>query len=304
MEGLIAINGRVVERSEDAKISVLDRGFLVGDHIFEVMVAFGPKILDLPAHLSRLRDSARAAGMPLPWSDEDLTRELTALTQRLNAIKTYLRLSVTRGEGFGIRTSDSLQPNKIVFAFPAKVENKAVYEKGLSLKLCTSNFVARGPAPKTSHYLSSIVALNAATAEGYDDILWENAAGEITEAATANVFFLGRHGDLVEVATPAPESGLLLGITRGRIIQLLRKSGIPVTERVIMREELARFDEAFLTSTVRGLVPVNRIDQHRLHTRRANSTFQHLERLYLTWVESEIGYRVNWNTGLKAATLQ
>lgn len=304
MVGLVAINGKLAERPEDARISVLDRGFLVGDHIFEVLVAFGATILDLDVHLERLRYSAQRIAMPLPWTDDELKLELQAMVQKLAAPKAYLRVSITRGEGLGVKIDPSLRPNKIVYAFPAKVENKSVLEKGVSLKICPSATLPSGPAAKTNHYLPSILALKEAEDQGFDDILWENAVGEFTEAATANIFFLGRSGDLVEVATPAPESGLLLGVTRQRVITLLNKAGIPVTERVVLREELPRFDEAFLTSTVRGLVPVARIDNHRLHTRRQNSTFQHLERLYLTWAESQIGYRVTWNTGARQTTLQ
>ena len=81
----------------------------------------------------------------------------------------------------------------------------------------------------------------------------------------------------------------------GVVRRLLTEAKIPVTEQVIYADELARFDEAFLCSTVRGLVPLNRIDQHRMSTPRASSVFRHIERLFLTWVESQLGFRVDWN---------
>ena len=132
MEGIVSINGKIAGSPDEARISVLDRGFLFGDQVFEVLVAFGSKILDQKEHLSRLRKSARALDLSIPWGDGELTLELEALVQRLRARKTYLRLTVTRGEGLTLKPGD-LQPNKIIYALPARVEHKSVYEKGLSL---------------------------------------------------------------------------------------------------------------------------------------------------------------------------
>ena len=77
----------------------------------------------------------------------------------------------------------------------------------------------------------------------------------------------------------------------------MQNAGIPVQEQTIFVDELPRFDEAFVCSTVRGLVPVSTIDKHKLHTARPGSVFRHIERLYMTWVETQLGYRVDWGTG-------
>ena len=111
------------------------------------------------------------------------------------------------------------------------------------------------------------------------------------------MFFMARHGDQVELVTPPAQSGLLLGITRETVLALLRRAGLPVREQLVFADELPRFDEAFLCSSVRGLVPVSRIDRHKLHGARPGSVFRHIERLFLTWVETEVGHRVDWATG-------
>jgi branched-subunit amino acid aminotransferase/4-amino-4-deoxychorismate lyase len=77
-----------------------------------------------------------------------------------------------------------------------------------------------------------------------------------------------------------------MGIVRRRITELLMTAKIPVTERVITLDELPRFDEAFVTSSIRGLVPVAQIDRHRLQTLRPNAVFNHISRLYQTWLSS------------------
>lgn len=303
MEGLVSIDGKISGIAE-ATVPVMDRSFLYGDCVFETLVAFGEQVLDIPDHLSRLRRSAQNLRLTIPWSDSEMEVEIRKLVHQLNHPKSAVRLMVTRGDGFSLKVPDQPKPRKVIFCYPAKIEHKSVYDIGLSLKPIQQNFTPRGASSKTVNYLPSIIALQDAAAEGFDDLLWINGAGEVTEAATANIFLLGRTGDLLEVATPSPESGLLLGITRSRIITLLQKSGIPVTERIIDAEELARFDEAFVCSTVRGLVPIAKIGMHRLHTRRPNSSFNHIERLYLTWLESVIGRRMNWNTGEKQEPLQ
>ena len=296
MEGLISVNG-VVTTPQAAKIPALDRGFLFGDNVFEVFVAFHGKILDLEPHFERLRRSAEQLRIALPWSNSELEHEMKRLLEQLQVPKAYIRLVITRGSGLGLEFSEAMQPNRVIFAGPAKQLPSEVYTEGVTVKKVRQRFTDRGPTAKTGNYLKSILALDLSKKEGYDEILWYNDAGEITEAATANVFFIGRQGDQVEISTPPGHSGLLLGITRANLLTLLDHAQIRATEQIIFADEVARFDEAFICSTVRGLIPIARIDQHKLHTARLSSVYRQIERLYFKWVESEIGLPVEWNTG-------
>lgn len=296
MNGLISINN-LITLPENAQISALDRGFLFADQVFEVFVSFRNIILNTDLHLQRLRDSAEIHEIPIPWSNEELKFELQHLAEELNLPKINLRLVVTRGLGLGLQIPDEQKPNKIIYALPAKIEDTRIYRSGISLKRKRLPFVERGAQPKTGNYLHSITAIREARNAGFDEVLWSNAEGEITEAATANIFLIGRTGDRVAICTPSSNSGILEGITRANIIRLLTNAGINVTSETIFIDQLAKFDEAFLCSTVRGLVPVNRIDRHALHTCRPNSIFAKIESLYLTWVQTQLGYRVDWNTG-------
>lgn len=296
MDGIISING-TISAPQDARVPALDRGFLFGDNIFEVLVAFGNKALDLSPHLLRLRKSAAMHKIPIPWSDEELSFEITSLVEAFTAPKKYIRLVITRGNGIHLFAPESPIPNKIIYCLAAKQESSENLENGLKLMRKQAHFIERGASSKTGNYIKSITALEQARNQGFQDVLWYNTDGEVTEATTSNIFLIGRQGDLVEIATPPANSGLLLGITRSRIIQLLTNAKIPVTERIITVDEIPRFDEGFLCSTVRGLVPIQCIDKHRLHTTRNNAVFRHINRLFNTWVESELGHRVNWNTG-------
>lgn len=297
MNGLISVNG-TIGPPEKAKIPALDRGFLFGDNVFEVFVCFQNKVLDLQRHLVRLRASAGALRMDIPWSDAELEFELIALCEQIPDAKKYLRLVVTRGEGLGLKIPKEAKPNRVIYCFPAASEPVAVYQEGMALKKAIKAGAERGAAAKTGNYLSSILAMEKAESEGYNDVLWINNDNEITEASTANIFFMARTGDNIEFITPPAHSGILLGITRNTMIDLIRNAKIPVSEQIVFSDEIARFDEAFLCSTVRGLVPINRIDRHKLHTQRPSAVFRHIERLFLTWVETEIGFRPDWRTGI------
>lgn len=296
--GLVSVNGQITP-AESGVIPALDRGFLFGDSIFETFVGFHHRLLDTDRHLVRLRSSAEAVGLAIPWSDPELGFELESLAEQTPFPKKNVRLIITRGCGFGLKSGQDPKPNKIIFCYRANIESHKLYEEGLALKRLIKTGTERGPAPKTSNYQKSIVGINRAADEGFQDILWTNADGEITESSIANIFFVQREGDGIHFVTPPAMSGLLLGITRQTVLELLRRAQLPVEERIVYADEIARFDEAFLTSTVRGLVPVHRIDQHRLHTTRANSVFRHIERLYGTWVATQLGFRIDWATGEK-----
>jgi branched-subunit amino acid aminotransferase/4-amino-4-deoxychorismate lyase len=255
--------------------------------------------LDAKEHLKRLRKSSEINMIDVPWKDEELIFEIEHLLSQVPDKKKYIRLLITSGDGLGLVGPVDAKPNKIIYCMPAKIEKQDVYSNGLKLDVKKLPFTERGRHAKSGNYLRSINALKDAQSQGWDDILWLNSEDEFTEASTANIFLIGREGDLVEIATPPSHSGLLLGITRQSIIKLLTMSQIKVTERIIHKEELARFDEAFICSTVRGLVPIRQIGKHKMFTCRSNATFHHINRLYMAWVQQQVGYALDWRTGIK-----
>jgi branched-chain amino acid aminotransferase len=107
-----------------------------------------------------------------------------------------------------------------------------------------------------------------------DDLLWCQPSGEILEASTANISFIGREGDALPILTPPPASGILQGITRTRILTLLKDAKIYAQEMILTIDELPRFDEASLTSKLRWLIPISQIASHPLHTARPKSALR------------------------------
>lgn len=296
MDGFVSING-VVFPLASAKIPVLDRGFLFGDGVFEVLAAFDGKVIALEAHLERLRESAKCIGIKLPWSQRELVEEISQLCRLKKYPKTYVRVVITRGDGLGLN-SPSAVPRRVIYVLPAPVFSNDIYKIGLTLKTKQSPITLRGPHVKALSYLHSIVALEEVKENCFDDVLWLNHFGEITEASTSNVFFIGRNGEESFVETPAAESGLLVGITRKKVIDLLEKSNVSCCELVLEANELARFDEAFLSSSVRGLVPIRSINDKVFASTREKSVFNRIRGIFHADIESQVGHRLDWNTGL------
>lgn len=295
MDGIVSINGRVQPLAQ-AKISVLDRGFLFGDGIFEVLVGFNKKLIALEKHLTRLRYSGKSINLELPWSDEEMGKEVLDVYSRTEYPKSYVRIGVTRGEGLGIVPGNSSY-NKLIYILPSQPSPAHFYNEGICVKTESKQSTVRGPSIKNPFYLPSIVKMIDIKDE-YDDVLWVNPEQEITEAATSNVFFVGREGHASFVETPALDSGLLGGITRQIVIELLRENGVEVRERTILLEELAGFDEAFLTSTIRGLVPIRRIDDKKFESTRATALFHKISAIFQAWIDKQVGKHCDWNTGL------
>lgn len=295
MEGIVSINGQVFPLSE-AKISVLDRGFLFCDSVFEVILGLGPSIIGLDEHIARLRYSGERIGFSVPWTDEQLRKEVSNLCKTVSFPKSYIRISLTRGEGLGlIPQKDSY--NKLIYIMPAPVSPSRIYSEGICIKTVGKQLNTRGPSIKNPYYIQGIISLLQYKDEGYEDVLWVNSDDEITEATTSNIFFIGREGSSFFVDTPSLDCGLLSGITRLFVIKLLRKHNIEVRETPILREELARYDEAFLTSTIRGLVPVQKIDEKKFASLRKEALFPKIHHIFHSWVESKVGRSLDWNKG-------
>lgn len=287
MTELVAINGTIFEAGS-AQIPARDRALLFGDGILETIAASGTRLIDFEHHLARLRRAADQCHIQVPWSDAFLQFEIENLLSLSRFARSSIRILLSRGLGSHLLPNGQETTQRYIFCTEAKISQNPEAE-GIRLKLRKDPWGRRGSQIKSPFYLLTVTALLESKASGYDDVLWVNPDGEITEAGYSNIFLLAREGDLVEIATPPIQAGLLAGVTRARVIELLERSRIPVTERPIPIDELPRFDEGFLSSSVRGIVPILAIDSHRLHSLRPQAVFRQIKRLYSTWETQEGG---------------
>ena len=258
----ISVNGQI-SNPEDAQVPVLDRGFLYGDSVYEVLWWHHDAPVQLDEHLARLERSAARLYMQLQPTREALIEAMRAITRAAGVTaqdEAYVRLVVTRGAGpLGLAMDQPPTQNLIVILAPAKRPDPADPAWGLRVRVVARQRIARealDPSAKTGNYMNNALALHEARRSGADDALLLNAAGHVTEATTANVYGL-RDGVLF---TPALASGLLEGTTRRRVLALCKTLGIEARERVVQPDDLRGADEVFLSSSVRGLAPVHELD--------------------------------------------
>ncbi len=255
MTTLVSLDGRIVP-PEQASVSVFDRGFLYGDSVFEVLRTYGGLLFGFEEHLARLARSAELA--LIPFSDLALLRrEILAVVAATGNPETYIRVVLTRGTGeaLGLDPALARAPLRVVLATDVPPMPAAMYERGIAVITYRTQRVSEGTAAvgaKLGNYLLSILATEAAKRVGADEALILDARGQVVEGTTSNVFLV-RGGALV---TPPDDAGLLAGITRAKVLELARGLGIGVEFRAFAPAELASADEAFITSSIRELVPV------------------------------------------------
>lgn len=252
---VVSIDGAIVA-PERASISVLDRGLLHGDGCFEVLRTWDGVARDLEAHLDRLFETARFLDlrtMERPRLTEAIYRTIAAAGPGEQRI----RIVLTRGPGsLGARLGE-LGPGRAIVI----VEPLPPPPTQLALAVVDWPLPARrGRGHKTLAYLDAVLARELARAEGADEAVRLDASGRAVEGATCNLFAV--HGGAV--STPPVDRGVLPGIVRARVLAICEREGIPARVRSLAVRELRGAHEVFVTSSLRGVVPVTRIDRVQL----------------------------------------
>ncbi len=282
------INGALYPRAE-AKISVLDSGFVLGDGVWEGLRVHNGRIAFLDTHLDRLEEGAKALDYDLGLSREELTKALYD-TLDANGMRegdgVHIRLMTTRG----LKATPyqdprvTISPATIVILPEWKRPDPAVAEKGLRL---FTVHVRRGYPDVQDQKLNShskincITACIQATKAGADEALMLDPHGFVATCNSTH-FFIVRKG---EVWTSTGDY-CLGGVTRGVIIDLCREAGIPVFEKNFTLTQVYSAEEAFTTGTFAGLVPVIEVDGRKISDSRGPMV-ERLQALYRQKLEAE-----------------
>jgi branched-chain amino acid aminotransferase len=273
----VSIDG-LITSPEDAKVSVYDRGFLYGDGVFETLRTYRGAPFAVAEHLERLDASARSIGIKLPVSLPRLEREIREGLRAAANPESYVRAMITRGQGtLGLDPGSATAPLRVIFVEPLSPLPAAAYREGVAVvTVRTERAADAAPGAKVMNYLASILALQGARAQGAHEALLLDSEGCVLEGTTSN-FFLVLEGAL---RTP-PKGAILQGITRGQVIAVAEREGLRVDHGAIGKDELRAASEAFLTSSLRELVPVVRVDGEAIGsgvpgpvTRRVHQAFR------------------------------
>ena len=255
MSAIVYLNGSLIPLSQ-ARISVLDYGFLYGFGLFETMRAYKGKVFRLDSHLSRLAGSAEVLGFPV-----DTLELRSAVMDTLQANKlsdARIRITVSIGEGeITPDPSTCSGPTVLILAGNYQPHSEQVYQKGF--RAIVSSICRNSQSPlarlKSANYLESMLARQEARAAGVDEALCLNEKGFLAEASMSNIFLV-TDGIL---KTPVKESGILPGITRETVLELASQLGINSVEHNIRLDELLQTQEAFLTNSLIEVMPLTEV---------------------------------------------
>jgi len=263
---VVAVDG-ALRTPEHATVSVYDRGFLYGDAVFEVLRTYGGRPFAIDEHLARLRRSAERVFIVVPVDDATLGREVEAALAAARgdaSRESYVRIVVTRGSGpLSLDPDTATHPLRVIFVEPVVPPAREAYLHGVVLATVSTRRAADDTAAsgaKVTNYLANLLALRDARARGAQEALVVDARGYVVEGASSNVFVVAAG----RVATPPESAGILAGITRAHILRAARDLGVPVAERDVSPDDVYGADEVFITSSIRELMPVIRVDDRTI----------------------------------------
>jgi branched-chain amino acid aminotransferase len=261
--GHVWVDGRLVA-ADQPHLSAFDRGFQLGDGVFETLRARAGRPTELEEHVARLGRSAAGLAIPLP---DDIESRLTAAIATLLAAEALdgpdgdasVRITVSRGTFFGrglLPPDEHPAPTIVVQAWPVTPVPVGHLENGLQL---VPSSVRRDPENplsglKTTSRADYVFARVEAREAGADDAIFLTTDGFLSEGTSANLFVV--RGD--ELATPSLACAILPGTTRDWILRWAEHVGLRTNETWLTTRDLAEAEEAFLSSSVAGILPVTR----------------------------------------------
>ena len=242
---------------DEIRVPVLDRGFLYGDSIYEVIRTYSGIPFMFDAHHERLMNSARLSMMNISQGKQAIVDAIVntiAAAEAEGGDDVYVRYQITRGEGgVDLYPDPKLRSRLIIIVKQIPEWNPDFYKTGMSLAIpaLRRNAVnTLNPNIKGGNYLNNILGLAEARAMGADECVMLDADGLVTECSNSNVWFV------LDGKVVTPATGNLLGLTRKSLVGLLERAGHNEIERQIHSDELAGATECFVTSATREVMPV------------------------------------------------
>lgn len=261
-DGVIWFNGAQVPWAE-AQLHVLSHALHYASSVFEGERVYGGEIFKLTEHTERLHNSARLLDFEIPWSVEEIDEACRETVAAQNIVDGYVRPVAWRGSEMMGVSAQSTRINLAIaiWEWPSYFD-PAERLKGIRLDIADY----RRPDPQTAPckskaaglYMICTLSKHAAERKGYADAMMLDWRGRVAEATGANVFFV-KDGEL---HTPDPDC-FLDGITRRTVMGLAQDRQIAVNERAIMPDEMAGFEQCFITGTAAEVTPVSEIGPYR-----------------------------------------
>jgi len=280
------LNGKLVDE-RNAVLPVFDHGTLYGDGVFEGIRIYDGNIFQCQAHIDRLFESAKYIRLAIPYTKQELIDAMRETLDANGGDDGYIRLAVTRGAGtLGLSPFKCPKPNVFIIAASIELYPQEMYRNGMAViiaKTVRTAAVMVSPAAKTLNYLNNILAKIEAIDAGVAEAIMLNSQGNIAECTGDNIFIVA-DGRLI---TPPQSAGVLVGITRGVVLDLADKLGIEVVEEDITPAELYAADECFLTGTAAEIIPVIKVDGRNIGSGQPGQTTAKLTAAFHDFVQQQ-----------------
>ncbi len=280
------VNGAIIDEDR-ACVSILDRGLNYGDGVFETIKAVDGVPIFLARHMERLKNGARSIGMsartlrPLVSDIKAGAIEQLLKSNRLNRGSAYIRVTVTRGIDAGGHLPPAYtQPTTIIRT--KALDEKAIQgmqRKGISAVLLRSHIPAI-PSVKTLNYLPNVLGKGEASKRGADEGIFTDSRNRVSEGTSSNLFIVARGVIKTPPIQGAGLNGVLPGVTREYVLELAASKGLKARETTITANGLAGCDEAFLTNSISGLMPLIKVDGISIGSGRPGPVTTALQEIY------------------------
>lgn len=260
-ELIVYVDGKYVKK-DDAKVSVFDRGILYGDGFFEGIRIYNGKVFKGSEHIDRFFDAAKYIMMPMKYTKQEILDIISHLINVNNIKDGYIRLVMTRGShNLGILppSEDVAKPTLICIASSITMYKAEFYSKGIDVIVSSFSRVSPSmldPQCKSVDYLLNVLAKIEAGQRNAQEAIFLNNMGIVTECTGDNIFIVRDK----KVYTPPAHVGILNGITRLIVIEILKKLGYEIYEQEFTRLNIYTADECFLTGTAAEVIGVRAVD--------------------------------------------
>ena len=284
----ININGELFRRNE-AKISVFDSGFLLGDGVWEGIRLHKSTLVFIEEHLDRLFASAKGISLDITLSRQDIIDELNKILIKNNMNDDiHIRLIISRGNKMTPYQNPNANVGPINFVIipEHKKTDPNIYIKGIQIGRVPNirpNERILNPHYNTLSKLNCILASIEANKLGYDEGIMNDINGNISTCNSTNLFFIKNK----QVITSTGQY-CLNGVTRGKVIELCNENNIQCNETNFTFEDIKNCDEAFVTGTFAGVVPVAQLEGKKLNTINSSSMVNKIRELYNQKIEDYI----------------
>ncbi len=272
---IVYLNGEFLPHDQ-AYVSVLDRGFLFGDAVYEVIPVFGGKLLRLGEHLQRLQNSLNKVSLANPMTVHQWTDTLNTILDKNPGEDRSVYLQVTRGAApvRDLSVDESVKPTVFIMVNELPVVDVDKQKQGVEA-ITVNDFRWDACDIKSVSLIANVMLRLQATAANVVDAIM--VRGEFVTEGTASNLFIVKDDVIV---TPPKSNHVLPGITRDLVIELAIENGLTVEEREIKKDELEQADEIWLTSSTREIAPVVKLNQNDVGDGQAGAMWHRMIDIY------------------------